>query len=176
MIDPDVQAKLDALSGALKAVTDSFAIHDQILKASRMGVNMVPVFHCNKSGLYFPADYIKQWGIDYGVGLGVDPISEVLDTEYGVAPPMPTPETDDIKQLMHPIGNTRTQVDLILVDQAVAHANMAILHKDDPKYKARIDVIFQKQLANPRSRLPALKVIWESMRQPSLLTQKGVFA
>jgi len=184
MIDPEVQAKLDALDASIKAVTDSSKVHDAILAANNLGVDAVPVFHCNHSGLWFPADYVASWGVDYGVGLGPDPVSEVLNSDYQTAPATPTADTEDITQLMHPVGNVRVQVDMILVPKALtgsldANGNwvpsdrMAILAKDDMKMKQRIAIIFQNQLANPKSKLPQLKVMWASIKNPALLAMRG---
>lgn len=38
----------------------------------------VKAYRCNRTGLMFPADYVDQWGIKYGIGLGSKPVSEAL--------------------------------------------------------------------------------------------------
>lgn len=102
-------------------------------------------FRCSHSGLYFPDDYVKQWGRKYGIGLGRQSISEVLDTDY--AQPVCTPEHDHSRS-MHPVGVTRVQVDLVEVSEEEYESNRAIVDLDDPKMIKRAALIQEKQKIN----------------------------
>ncbi|MEK6283952.1 MAG: hypothetical protein AABN95_26675 [Acidobacteriota bacterium] len=143
----------------LKAVTSRLTLIDEIIKASKLGRDMRMVFRCNHSGLHLPSDYIKEWGTLYGIGLGPDPVSEVLDTDYNVDPPAITPAIRSIEQIMHPVGNVRVQVDMDLV--SADDLNLAILVKDDPYMIERARIVRGKQLINPKGRLRVMQAAWE---------------
>jgi len=144
----------------VRSVTDHMKMVDEVFRQMRVGQNMVLAFQCGHSGLYLPADYVKNWGRGYGVGLGPHPVSEVLDTDYFTAPPRITEDIEDFDQIMHPVGNTFAQVDYMLVEETAFQQNAAILVKDDPKMRRRIEVIRPKQLANSKGRLRVLQVAW----------------
>lgn len=154
-------AALDELAANLKAVTDSHAMLDQVVKNAKIGVPTIPAFKCNHSGLYFPPDYAKAWGKLYGLGLGPDPVSEILDTDYDTDPPAITPEIDDISQIMHPVGHTRVQMDLVMVPQDEYNANLAIPAHTDHKMKLRAPILRAKQLANTKGKLRVMQAAWE---------------
>lgn len=144
----------------VKSLTDHMTMVDKVFSAARIGVDMVLAFQCGHSGLYLPADYVKQWGRDYGIGLGPHPVSEVLDSDYYTAPPAITPDIESWDQIMHPVGNSMAQVDYMLVERSAMEANVAILVKDDPKMKKRVAVVRENQMVNPKSKLPILAVAW----------------
>jgi hypothetical protein len=107
---------------------------------------LVAAFRCSHSGLYYPADYVKEWGRKYGVGLGSKPVSEVLNSEYLF------PAAKGLNgKMMHPVGNTYSQVDFCYVEEAEYNKNQAILQSDDPTLEARSAIIREKQSQNPRS-------------------------
>jgi len=137
----------------IKSITDRLDKVDAVFKAARMGVDMVLVFQCNESGLYFPADYVRKWGIDYGLMLGMDVCSETLQSIYDIAPPMPDRHTMSMDQIMHPIRVSRCQVDALLVERSFAESNMAILDVEDPKMRQRAPILLSKQRTNKDSRL-----------------------
>jgi len=100
-------------------------------------------YMCAHSGLYYPESYVKNWGIDgNGVGLGPDPVSECLNTNYHGELAVPTLNKGDA---MHPVGVTRAALIPVQVTQAEFDANAAILHKDDPLYTERAKIIRYKQ-------------------------------
>lgn len=151
---------LDALDAALKAVTDSNAAIDAVIKGAKIGAPVTVAFKCNHSGLYFPADYVKEWGSLYGIGLGPDPVSEVLDSDYHTDPPRPTESTMDINTIMHPLRVTRVQVDLMTVPQGEFDANQAIIAIDDTRMSKRAAICRANQLENPKGKLRALEANW----------------
>lgn len=152
---------LEELEIDLRAVTSRLSIIDSIVAAAKIGVSMEMVFRCNHSQLHFPSDYVKEWGKLYGIGLGPDPVSEVLDTDYDIDPPPITPDIDRIEQIMHPVGNTRVQVDLALV--RTEDLDMAIIAEADHKMMRRGPILYQKQLKNPKSKVRIMRVAWEGL-------------
>jgi len=151
----------EALLANVKSITDRLDMVDEVFKQLRVGRKMTLVFQCGHSGLYLPGDYVKNWGRDYGIGLGPHPVSEVLDTDYHTDPPAITSETQSIEQIMHPVGNSFAQVDHMLVDEDVAAANMAVLAVADPYMRKRAAIVRGKQLQNPKSKLRNMAVAWD---------------
>ncbi len=156
------QKEMELLAN-VKSITDHLTIVDEILKANRMGRNMVMAFQCGESGLYYPANYIKDWGKKFGIGLGPHPVSESLQSEYDVAPPAITPETLDLAQIMHPIRSSCAQMDLDLVDASVFASESAVLVAEDPNMRKRAPILYAKQVANPRGRLGAMRAAWVNL-------------
>ena len=154
---------LEEVEFNLAAVTTKLTVIDKIISASKLGVDMVMVFRCNHSGLYYPSDYVREWGRLYGIGLGPDPVSEALNTEYEVDPPAITPDIRRVEQIMHPVGHCRVQVDMHLV--AADLATFAIPVHEDQFMEKRAEIIRTKQLANPRSKLPMVMLAWERVRK-----------
>lgn len=154
---------IEELEAALKAVTDRMTVLDEIIKSARIGEPKVAAFRCNHSGLYFPPDYVKEWGKLYGVGLGPDPVSEVFDTDYDTDPPRVTEETRDIATIMHPLVVTRMQVDLVTIPKGEWDASQAVLDMDDPLLRQRARIVRAKQLQNPRGKLRALQASWDML-------------
>jgi len=151
----------DEMEAILADHTSSLASIDAILKAEKMGVTLVHAFRCAHSGLLFPADYCKSWGGKYGVGLGPTPVSEVLDTDYDVAPPdIIGQKITDKAQIMHPVRHCGSQIHLVTVTQDELDSNAAIIHSADPKMRKRLPIIMANQIANPASRLPAIFAAW----------------
>lgn len=150
---------LEELEIDLQAVTSRLTIIDQILAASKLGRDMRMVFRCNHSGLHLPSDYVREFGKLYGIGLGPDPVSEVLDSDYDTAPPAITPDIRSLDQIMHPLIVTRVQVDLALVN--AEEMQMAILAKDDVHLDKRSKIVRQKQLTNPAGKLRVMAAAWE---------------
>jgi hypothetical protein len=141
---------IEELESALLAVTDQVGkLMDRALKKG-----MVPVFRCGHSGLLLPADYVKEWGRLYGIGLGPDPVSEVLNSDYTAEPAAITPRIRKETQIMHPVVVCKSQVDFDWATPEEFEAEKAILAKDDARCERRAAIVWQKQLVNPRSRLP----------------------
>ena len=147
------ERKIAELEAQLRAVTDSVGrLMDMVQQKG-----YVPAFVCNHSGLLLPGNYVKDWGRDgIGIGLGPDPVSEVLDTDYDTAPAPITPEIRRVEQVMHPVGVCRAQVDLVMVAPEEFEARKAILERQDRLMERRCSIVRQKQLTNPRSRLPLM--------------------
>lgn len=148
---------LDELESSLKKVTDrTGGIIDQMNKKG-----FVPAFRCGHSRLYLPGDYLNGWGTLYGIGLGPDPVSEVLDSDYEAAPPDITPDIRRIEQIMHPLRSSMAQVDFLLVDPAEFKDQAAILDYEDEGMEERARIVRAKQLINPRGRLRVMQAKWE---------------
>lgn len=151
---------MEELEEIVGQITSSKKLLDKLTAAARAGQELVAAFRCGASGMYFPADYIKEWGRLYGVGLGPHPCSESLQTEYELPPPPITPDIREIEQIMHPVGNSMAQVDLMDVPAAVYELNRLIPAKDDPHMVRRARVVRAKQLVNPRGRLRNMQAAW----------------
>lgn len=152
-----------ALLANVKSITDRLDIVDEILRANRMGRNMVMAFQCGESGLLYPADYVREWGKKYGIGLGPSPVSESLQSEYDVAPPAVTTETRDLVQIMHPLRVSTAQMDLDLVDADTFGSRAAVVALEDPHMRKRAPILYGKQCANPRNRLGAVRAAWAQL-------------
>lgn len=123
----------------------------------------IKAYRCSHSGLFYPSDYVKNWGRKYGIGQGDRPVSEVLNTEhlFAVCVPGESFGMPDYERAMHPIGVTHAQVDYVEVDPAEFDANLAILAKDDPTLAKRVAIIREKQLAHPNSKIKGLRALKE---------------
>lgn len=161
----------EELEQDILAVTSRLTYLDQIIKARGLGLEMEPVFRCGASGLYYPSDYVKNWGILYGIGLGPDVCSESLQTEYGSNPPEITPDTRSIEEIMHPVVSSKAQMDWDLVTVSDSanpehrYANFAILEQKDRHCHQRAKILRAKQLKNPRGKLALAQIVWERMHR-----------
>ncbi len=97
-------------------------------------------YRCRHTGLYFPDDYVKEWGKKYGIGMGPRPVSECLDTHYE-CPKAPCHTGEE----MHPVGVCYADVDLVDVAPEEFASKRAILHRDDPNLVLRSEVLLSKQ-------------------------------
>lgn len=104
----------------------------------------VLAFRCSRTGLYYPGDYVEEWGRKYGRGLGPVPVSEAYVNIYS----SPCVVAGEGKHTMHPIGNCASQVDLVEVEEDVYQANRAIVALDDPDGSLRIAVMRGRQLVH----------------------------
>lgn len=150
-MDPTtVEDRFAALESNLRTVTDQIGgIMDRVLKKG-----FVPAFRCGHSGLLLPADYIKDWGRKYGIGLGPSPVSEVLNSDYDMRPAVPEGNAlRRIDQIMHPVGPCMSQVDFDLFEPEEAQAGWAVLDMDDPGMFERSKIVRSRQLVNPRGRI-----------------------
>jgi|WetSurMetagenome_2_1015567.scaffolds.fasta_scaffold10728_5 hypothetical protein len=103
---------------------------------------LVKAFRCSRTGLYFPGDYVEEWGRKYGQNaIGSQPVSEALITDYS-ADPVAGPDG----KTMHPMVQCRAQVDYCEVEEETFMNNQAILHSDDQMYKKRAEIMRYKQL------------------------------
>lgn len=151
---------LEEIEQDLKAVSDNVGrLMDQVAKKG-----FAPFFQCGHSGLFYPGDYVKQWGKLYGIGLGPEPVSECLDSDYDSAPPPITPDIRSIDQIMHPLHTTRSQVDLVLLDPREVEGKLLVVAEEDRYLEKRSLILRQKQLANPNSRLRNLVASWKEAK------------
>ena len=150
-------AALQEIEEALKATTDQTGgLMDIVLQK-----NFVPAFVCNHSGLLLPGDYVKEWGRKYGIGMGPDVSSEVLDTDYYTAPPDITPQIKSIEQIMHPVGPCFSQVDRVMVAPTQFSLDKAIIERDDTDMHVRAKIVRARQMVNPLGRLRVMQAAWE---------------
>jgi hypothetical protein len=150
-------AALEEIEAALKATTDQTGGLMDIVHHK----GFVPAFVCNHSGLLLPGDYVKEWGRKYGIGMGPDVSSEVLDTDYHTAPPAITPDIKRIEQIMHPIGPCFSQVDRVMVSPAQFSFDQAVMEREDTDIQIRGKILRAKQLINPMGRLKVMQAAWE---------------
>lgn len=141
----------------VKAITDRLDKVDAVFKAAKLGVDMILVFQCNESGLYYPADYVRNWGMPWGDGLGPDVCSESLQSEYDVPPPEISRDIVSLDQIMHPVKVSKAQVDAHLVERSIAEANMAVFEHEDFRMRLRAPILRTKQMNNPKGRLGKLR-------------------
>lgn len=106
---------------------------------------LVKAFRCSHSGKYFPADYSKEWGRKYGIGLGPVPVSETLDSD--TASPVCVPSNGNMERAMHPMGVTHAQVDFVWVEEDEYEANRLVLNSDDPDLVKRAGILRKNQIA-----------------------------
>lgn len=122
---------------------------DKTLKGAGIGVPMTLAFQCGHSGLYFPPDYLKEYGRKYGIGLGPTVgMSECLNSDYDSDLPPITPDIERIEQIMHPLYHVGVPVHLVSVPQAQYDGNTAVLAAEDPGMRKRAAIVYQKQVAN----------------------------
>lgn len=105
-------------------------------------------FQCLHSGLYFPADYYKNWGITYGIGLGPEPVSEILDTTYHLPKAEAFQPGSEI--FMHPMGITHGTVQMVEISEEEYEKNKAICHHEDRDMVKRTTIVIEKQKAKAK--------------------------
>lgn len=105
-------------------------------------------FQCLHSGLYFPPDYYKMWGIKYGIGLGPEPVSEIMDTAYHLPKAEAFQPGSEIT--MHPMGITHGTVQMVEITEAEYDANCAVCSHEDQDYVKRTKIIVEKQKAKAK--------------------------
>jgi hypothetical protein len=100
-------------------------------------------FQCLRTGLFFPEDYVENWGKKYGLGLGPVPISEALINDY---------TRDPVKKAdgsqIYPVANCRAQIVPVEVEEAAFEAKKAIIHEDDKGYALRMPIMEARQKKN----------------------------
>jgi len=108
-------------------------------------MGMVAAYRCSRTGLYYPGDYMAEWGRKYGKGLGPVPVSEALVNVYESPIPLNVKRPE---QTMHPVANCCAQVDLVQIDEEEYKANRAVLQSDDPDCEKRYEIMRSRQLIN----------------------------
>lgn len=115
----------------------------------------VTAYRCQGTGLYFPDDYIENWGRNYGKGLGNRPVSECLQTKWNSPIADPGPNIRNKTQIMFPVGVGFHGIDRVEVEESEFKANRAITMKEDPFMEKRAEIIRNKQMNNKNGRLKA---------------------
>jgi len=139
----------------VKSITDHMKMVDQVFKAKGLGRNLTVAFRCNHSGLYFPGDYLREWGRKFGIGLGGVPVSECLDTDYYSS----LPEFGSLNgvsnpdQIAYPVRVSFASLDHELIDESHLITNGLIPAIEDLRMEKRMKIIIPKQLSNIRSNL-----------------------
>lgn len=101
---------------------------------------LIKVFKCAHSGKYLPNDYVEQWGIKYGHGLGPKPVSECLDTQYGMAPQFQNIVYNEAKdKMMFPFTHSCAPIEIAWVEEEEFNnpENRLITHHEDPDFSKR---------------------------------------
>jgi len=139
---------------SLKSVTDSLKHLDALIKGEKR-----QLFRCVGTGLYFPPNYIEEWGRLFGIGYGPKPVSECLETNWH----QKVPEFDDIKyveQVMCPVGIAYHPIDNVIIDKNESDkGTMAVLVINDQAMVRRAGIIRNKQMNHKNGRLRALLAV-----------------
>lgn len=99
-------------------------------------------FRCRRSGLLYPEDYTREWGVKYGIGMGPIPVSESLYSMDHLQKAKAFNGDD-----MHPLGLSYAQLDLVEVTAEEFAAKKAVIHADDPHFIVRSPILIEKQKA-----------------------------
>lgn len=138
----------EELEANLKSITDSHKLTDDIVTGSK-----VLMFRCSGSGLFFPSDYLQEWGRKYGIGLGSSPVSECLETDWYANVAIPK-NLRTLEQIMYPVYQGNHQVDaFILSPEGAQQAAKAVLFSEDPFMDKRAKIIRDKQMNNVNGKL-----------------------
>lgn len=138
----DQEMRIAALEEDLKTATDSLKNLDPMISGAR-----VMAWRCSHSGMFFPSDYVKMWGIEFGVGLGKEAVSECLDSYYHLELPRSDLHNRGIKpyQMMYPVGITRAQIDYYMAHPNEFKSQRLVCHIQDENYEKRAGIIRKKQ-------------------------------
>ena len=161
----EAEARIAKLEANLKSVTDRLDHLDPLIEGREH-----MYFRCSHSGLFFPADYAKQWGRKYGIGLGTTVVSECLDSHYETFPTVHSGLRSDT-DVMHPVGVSWAPVQLIYTSAPVKKERMLIVDRDDPRMFRRAPLLRAKQLANPSNRIHL--AFGDAVKKGVYLEQKG---
>lgn len=104
-------------------------------------------YRCSRTGVYFPPDYVEEWGRKYGIGMGRTPVSEALINNYRVKP-----VRSKRQPAYHvPVAVCKAQVDYVDIPDDEYYANMAVLHAEDRDYRLRGQIMRDKSLVKKGS-------------------------
>lgn len=139
----------EELEAIVKTLSDRAGLTNDVISGK-----LEICFRCSSSGLYYPADYLKEWGRKYGYGLGQEVVSECLETIWQ-APPAKPKNMISPTQIMYPVGHHRAQVDAYIMkaeDYKTLVKGNEIIHaitmQEDPNIVLRSRIIREKQLKN----------------------------
>ena len=142
----------EQLEAALKTVTDRLDHLDPLITGKEY-----MYFRCLHSGKFFPADYIKEWGRKYGIGLGGDPRSECLDSQYNVKPSLEGIRTLD--DIMHPCKISGAPLDVVYASKKAPASLLLITKNQDRNGSKRGALMRANQLKHPDNRIAALTAV-----------------
>lgn len=103
-------------------------------------------YRCARTGMYYPDDYVEQWGRKYGIGLGPKPVSEALVSSYHMSIAIPDGAAE---KAMHPLECCQAQMDYVDKIPAMdiqGGKDQTILACNDPDMRIRADLMRDKQL------------------------------
>jgi hypothetical protein len=103
---------------------------------------LIWAYRCSRTRLYFPEDYIENWGTKYGIGLGPVPVSEAVVNDYSGKFVI---NDRDAALSMHAVGCCRAQVDLVQIEEEEFFLNQAITDQEDPGFIKRGEIMRDKQ-------------------------------
>lgn len=125
--------------------------------------DLITAYRCSRTGLYFPGDYVENWGKKYGNGLGPVPVSEAVVNSYD----RDVAEADGKQhEAMHPLEVCRAQVDMVRITQEEYDSNRAILDAEDRSMNKRAEMMRRKQtLKSPKmaARFPEIHAEMRSL-------------
>lgn len=138
-----------AIEKNLLTVTDRLDMLDPLIQSKQH-----MYFRCLHSGKFFPADYIKEWGRKYGIGLGGDPRSEALDSDYYTRPSLEGIKT--IEDIMHPCKISGAPLDVAFLSKVPPADQLLITSQGDRDGSRRGRLMRANQLRNPLNKIAAL--------------------
>jgi len=122
----------------------------------------VMVYRCAGSGLYFPSNYVEEWGRKYGHGLGKAVVSECLETMWHCDCAIPKNLVSP-DQVMFPLMQGEHQVDSVLLsaeeymDLCCYPEKWAQCERVDVNMNKRAKILRDKQLNHKNGRLKLIR-------------------
>lgn len=138
---------IEEIEKNLKSITDRLDMLDPLVQGKKH-----LYFRCSHSGLYFPADYIREWGRKYGKGLDKWPVSECWDSMYNIFPTI-SKHMNSLADTMHPIRSSCAPINDFFASREIPKELMLFTDIDDADKRKRVKVIIANQRKNPRNKL-----------------------
>ena len=116
-------------------------------------MSKVTCYRCSHSGKLLPPDYVENWGLKYGWGLGDKPVSECLNSKINERPNVDRKDyVEGPEAFMFPFEHTCAPVERVEVTEAEFNdpKNRLIMDRDDPGYKRRKAILKAKQKKKPQ--------------------------
>lgn len=146
---------LATIEANLKSITDKLTVLDDLVNGKK-----TLVFRCRHSGLHYPADYVREWGRKYGIGLGSSVVSESLNSRYDLEP-ADAKQARRIQDVMHPLEVTRAELDAIFIPVSQP-IDSPVIDMDDPYMEKRVQIIIPKQIKNPQSKIKVYQGVFNA--------------
>ncbi len=138
---------IEEIEKNLKSITDRLDMLDPLVQGKKH-----LYFRCSHSGLYFPADYIREWGRKYGKGLDIHPVSECWDSMYHIYPTV-SRNQGSLAETMHPVRSSFAPINDFFASREMPKEFMLLTDVDDPNKKRRVPLIIAKQRKNKANKL-----------------------